>query len=98
MPSNNLHSYTYLSFLLQTFITNLMENNCKKTRCRQTSGLTALAIATLLDKPARRQADVRAKYAGFEIPDAFVVGYGLDYAEKYRNLPYIGILKPSIYE
>lgn len=61
-------------------------------------GPASVAIATLLDKPARRQADVRAKYAGFEIPDAFVVGYGLDYAEKYRNLPYIGILKPSIYE
>ena len=57
----------------------------------------SLRIAALLDKPARRQAEVYAAYAGFEIPDAFVVGYGLDYAEKYRNLPYIGILKPEIY-
>ena len=57
----------------------------------------SLRIATLLDKPSRRQAEVYASYAGFEIPDAFVVGYGLDYAEKYRNLPYIGILKPEIY-
>jgi len=57
----------------------------------------SIEIATLLDKPARRKSDVYAKYAGFEIPDAFVVGYGLDYAEKYRNLPYIGILKPEIY-
>ncbi|MBR6209310.1 MAG: hypoxanthine phosphoribosyltransferase [Oscillospiraceae bacterium] len=57
----------------------------------------SITIATLLDKPARRKAEVYAKYAGFEVPDAFVVGYGLDYAEKYRNLPYIGILKPEIY-
>ena len=58
----------------------------------------SIAIAALLDKPSRRKADVRARYVGFEVPDAFVVGYGLDYAEKYRNLPYIGILKPEIYE
>jgi len=58
----------------------------------------SIAIATLLDKPARRQADVKARYTGFEVEDAFVVGYGLDYAEKYRNLPYIGILKPEVYE
>ena len=58
----------------------------------------SIAIATLLDKPSRRQAEVYPTYSGFEIPDAFVVGYGLDYAEKYRNLPYIGILKPSVYE
>jgi len=55
-------------------------------------------IATLLDKPARRKADITADYSGFEIPDEFVVGYGLDYAENYRNLPYIGILKPEVYE
>ena len=58
----------------------------------------SISIATLLDKPARRKADVKPDYVGFEVPDAFVVGYGLDYAEKYRNLPYIGILKPEIYE
>ena len=58
----------------------------------------SIAIATLLDKPSRRKADVYARYTGFEVPDAFVVGYGLDYAEKYRNLPYIGILKPEIYK
>lgn len=57
----------------------------------------SVKIATLLDKPARRQADIKADYACFEVPDAFVVGYGLDYNEKYRNLPYIGILKPEIY-
>ena len=57
----------------------------------------SITIATLLDKPSRRRADVQAKYIGFQVPDAFVVGYGLDYAEKYRNLPYIGILKPEVY-
>lgn len=57
----------------------------------------SITLVTLLDKPARRQAPIRADYVGFEIPDAFVVGYGLDYAERYRNLPYIGILKPEVY-
>ena len=56
-----------------------------------------ITIATLMDKPSRRKAPVFARYSGFEIPDAFVVGYGLDYAEKYRNLPYIGILRESVY-
>ena len=57
----------------------------------------SISIITLLDKPSRRRADIKADYSGFEVEDAFVVGYGLDYAEKYRNLPYIGILKPEIY-
>ena len=57
----------------------------------------SIAVATLMDKPARRKADIYADYSCFEIPDAFVVGYGLDYNERYRNLPYIGILKPEIY-
>ena len=57
----------------------------------------SIRICTLLDKPERRQADIQADYAGFEVPDEFVVGYGLDYAEKYRNLPYIGVLKPEVY-
>ena len=58
----------------------------------------SMEIVTLLDKPSRRQKPVRAKYIGFEVPDKFVVGYGLDYAERYRNLPYIGVLKPEVYE
>ena len=57
----------------------------------------SLRICTLLDKPERRQANIRADYSGFQVPDEFVVGYGLDYAEKYRNLPYIGVLKPEVY-
>jgi hypoxanthine phosphoribosyltransferase len=58
----------------------------------------SIKIVTLLDKPAGRKSDLKADYIGFEVPDEFVVGYGLDYAERYRNLPYIGILKPEIYE
>lgn len=57
----------------------------------------SVRLCTLLDKPERRVKDIKADYCGFTIPDAFVVGYGLDYAEKYRNLPYVGILKPSVY-
>ena len=60
-------------------------------------GARSIKICTLLDKPARREADIHADYCGFEIPDEFVVGFGLDYAERYRNLPYIGILKSSVY-
>ncbi|MGI6029504.1 MAG: hypoxanthine phosphoribosyltransferase [Candidatus Heteroscillospira sp.] len=57
----------------------------------------SISIYTLLDKPERRKRPVKTEMSGFVIPDAFVVGYGLDYAEKYRNLPYIGVLKPEIY-
>lgn len=57
----------------------------------------SITIATLMDKPSRRKAPVYARYSCFEIPDAFVVGYGLDYNEYYRNLPYIGVLKPELY-
>ena len=57
----------------------------------------SIRLCTLLDKPERRVKPVEVHYTGFTIPDAFVVGYGLDYAEHYRNLPYIGILKPEVY-
>ena len=57
----------------------------------------SISIVTLLDKPSRRRADIKADYVGFEVEDAFVVGYGLDYAEEYRNLPYIGVLKSEGY-
>ena len=57
----------------------------------------SLKLCTLLDKPARRKRNVQVDYKGYILPDEFVVGYGLDYAEKYRNLPFIGILKPEIY-
>lgn len=63
-------------------------------------GAASIRIATLLDKPSRRAPgiDLKSDYSGFEVPDEFVVGYGLDYAELYRNLPYIGVLKPSVYQ
>ena len=58
----------------------------------------SLKLCTLLDKPSRRTKPITADYVGFEVPDKFVVGYGLDYDELYRNLPYIGVLKPCVYE
>lgn len=57
----------------------------------------SISVVTLFDKPAGRTVDLEADYTGFVLPDEFVVGYGLDYAELYRNLPYIGVLKPEIY-
>ena len=58
----------------------------------------SLKLCVLLDKPDRRTQPIQADYVGFTIPDAFVVGYGLDYEQQYRNLPYIGVLKPSVYQ
>ena len=58
----------------------------------------SLEVATLLRKQTKAQADIRCRYTGFECPDEFIVGYGLDYAERYRNLPYIGVLKPELYQ
>lgn len=58
----------------------------------------SLKICTLLDKPARRKVDLKVDYIGFEIPDAFIVGYGIDYAERYRNLPYVAVLKEEVYQ
>ena len=63
-----------------------------------TKGAKSISIVTLLDKPARREKAGEADLAGFGVPDEFVVGYGLDYAQLYRNLPYIGVLKPAVYE
>ena len=77
-----LDSGNTLSYLL-----NILENRHP----------ASIRLCTLLDKPDRRVKPVQVHYSGFTIPDAFVVGYGLDYAEKYRNLPYIGILKPRVY-
>ena len=61
------------------------------------SGKDVLIVEDILDKPSRRKADIQPDYEGFQVPDEFVVGYGLDYDEKYRNLPYVGVLKPEIY-
>ncbi len=75
------------SGLTLAYITELLEGR----------GPQSIRICTLLDKPERRKADVKAHYKGFEVPDEFVVGYGLDFNEKYRNLPYVGVLKPEVY-
>ncbi len=61
-------------------------------------GPESVEICTILDKPERRSIDLDIKYTGFQVPDEFVVGYGLDYAEKYRNLPYIAVLKEEVYQ
>lgn len=70
------------------------------TRLLNTRGAKSIKLCTLLDKPSRRAPGItlRADYSGFAVGNEFVVGYGLDYAELYRNLPYIGVLKPEIYE
>lgn len=62
------------------------------------NGAKSVRTCTLLDKPSRREVDFHADYVGATIPDEFVIGYGLDYAEKYRELPYVGVLKRSVYE
>ena len=67
------------------------------TKYLSSRGAASIKIVTLLDKPERRRVDLKADYFCFTIPDEFVVGYGLDYAEKYRNLPDIGVLHPRIY-
>lgn len=61
-------------------------------------GASSIEIVTLLSKAARRKTDINVKYIGFEVPDEFIVGYGIDYAERYRNLPFIGSLKREVYE
>ena len=77
-----LDSGNTLAFLKQYFLTK---------------GAASVTICTLLDKPSRRTKAVHADYVGFTVPDEFVVGYGLDYAQMYRNIPYIGVLKPEVY-
>ena len=62
-----------------------------------TKGAASITIVTLLDKPSRRTKAITADLAGFVVPDEFVVGYGLDYCQQYRNVPYIGVLKPEVY-
>lgn len=62
-----------------------------------TKGAASITIVTLLDKPSRRTKAINADLAGFVVPDEFVVGYGLDYCQQYRNVPYIGVLKPEVY-
>ena len=74
---------------------NTLSHLVELLECRKAA---SIRLCTLLDKPSRRTKPVHADYVGFEVADHFVVGYGLDYAEHYRNLPYIGILKPAVYQ
>ena len=67
------------------------------TRLLNTRGAKSIKLCTLLDKPSRRTKAITADLAGFVVPDEFVVGYGLDYCQQYRNVPYIGVLKPEVY-
>ena len=64
----------------------------------QTRKPASIKICTLLSKPERRKVEIDVAYNGFTIPDQFAVGYGLDYSEKYRNLPFVGVLDPKVYE
>ena len=91
----DLHGYDVLivedildSGMTLKYITGLLEQR----------GTRSIRIATLLDKPSRRKVDIKADYYCFDIPDEFVVGYGLDYDEKYRNFPSVGVLKREVYE
>lgn len=68
------------------------------TKLLESRNPASMRIACLLDKPERRECEISPDYCGFEIPNKFVVGYGLDYCGRYRNLPYVGVLKPEIYE
>lgn len=68
------------------------------TKVLHNKGAVDLKVVTLLDKPDRREVDVKAEYIGFEIPNEFVIGFGLDFNEKYRQLPYIGVLKDEVYQ
>ncbi|MCB2307785.1 hypoxanthine phosphoribosyltransferase [Clostridium estertheticum] len=67
-------------------------------KCLSARKPSSLEIICLLNKPERRKVDIEVKYVGFDVPDFFIVGFGMDYAERYRNLPYIGILKDEIYK
>ncbi len=82
-------------------VEDIIDSGMTLSRVREmllSRGPASLKICTILDKPSRRTTEVEVDYTGFEIPDEFVVGYGLDYAQKHRNLPYVGILKRSVYE
>jgi hypoxanthine phosphoribosyltransferase len=76
------------SGLTLSYLKNLLEQR----------GAASVKVVALLDKPERRKVDITPDYLGFSVPDHFIVGYGLDYAEKYRNFPYVGILKPEVYQ
>lgn len=82
-------------------IEDIVDTGCtlkEVTRILRNKGAKDVKVVSLLDKPDRRMVDIRADFIGFTIPDEFVIGFGLDYNQKYRNLPYIGVLKREVYE
>ena len=87
-----------LSILLVEDIVDTGRTLKEVKRTLMNKGAKDVKVVSLLDKPDRRVVDIEAEYVGFAIPNEFVIGYGLDYDQKYRNLPYIGVLKREIYE
>lgn len=87
-----------LSILLVEDIVDTGRTLAEVTRLLKNKGAKDVKVVSLLDKPDRRVVDIEADYVGFTIPNEFVIGFGLDYNQKYRNLPFIGVLKPEIYE
>ena len=91
-------SVNNLSILLVEDIVDTGRTLKEVKRMLMSKGAKEVTVVSLLDKPERRVVDIEAEYVGFTIPNEFVVGYGLDYDQKYRNLPYIGVLKREVYE
>lgn len=91
-------SVNNLSILLVEDIVDTGRTLKEVKRMLMSKGAKEVNVVSLLDKPGRRVVDIEAEYVGFTIPNEFVVGYGLDYDQKYRNLPYIGVLKREVYE
>ena len=87
-----------LSILLVEDIVDTGRTLKEVTKLLMNKGAKDVKVVSLLDKPDRRVVEIEADYVGFEIPNEFVVGFGLDYDQKYRNLPYIGVLKPEVYK
>ncbi|WP_416325409.1 hypoxanthine phosphoribosyltransferase [[Eubacterium] hominis] len=87
-----------ISILLVEDIVDTGRTLKEVTKLLKNKGAKDVKVVSLLDKPDRRVVDIEADYVGFTIPNEFVVGFGLDYDQKYRNLPYIGVLKPEIYK
>lgn len=87
-----------LSILLVEDIVDTGRTLKEVTKLLKNKGAASVKVVSLLNKPSRRTVDIEPDYIGFEIPDEFVIGFGLDYDQKYRNLPFVGVLKREIYE
>lgn len=98
LPDENMLDVEGKNVLIVEDIVDSGRTLCALKDALMAKGVKSLRIATLLDKPERRKFDVKVDYCGFTVPDEFVVGYGLDYDQRFRNLPYIGVLKPEVYE